>query len=97
MGASRTGTHGVSTNGVAANLSFFDRGTFCGCAREPTFIFQKVPGRSFIPNLSEFITFAGAPLVLTPFVRKQVDYGGYALRGILSFPEARFLVLSSAF
>ena len=26
---------------------------------------------SFFPNLSKFITFAAAPLVLTPFVRNQ--------------------------
>ena len=26
-----------------------------------TFIFPKVPGRTYFPNLSEFITFAAAP------------------------------------
>ena len=31
-----------------------------------------MPGRTFFPNLSEIITFAAAPLVLTPFVRKQL-------------------------
>ena len=42
-----------------------------GYSRLPTFIFPKVPGRTFFPNLSEFITSAAAPLVLTPFVRNQ--------------------------
>ena len=36
-----------------------------------TFTFQEVPGRTFFPNLSKFVTFAAAPLVLTPFVRNQ--------------------------
>ena len=34
-------------------------------------VFPKVPGRTFFPNLSKIITFAAAPLVLTPFVRNQ--------------------------
>ena len=37
----------------------------------PSFIFAKVPGRTFFHYLSKFITFATAPLVLTPFVRIQ--------------------------
>ena len=39
------------------------------------FIFQKVPGRTFFPNLTKFITFTAAPLVLTPFVHNQVLEG----------------------
>ena len=34
-------------------------------------IFPEVPGRTFFPNLSKLLTFAVAPLVLTPFVRHQ--------------------------
>ena len=30
-----------------------------------------MPGRTFFPKLSKFITFAAAPSVLTPFVRNQ--------------------------
>ena len=44
-----------------------------GYSREYTFIFPKVPGRTFFPNLSKSITFAAAPLVLTPFVRNQAE------------------------
>ena len=40
-----------------------------GCSRKPTFIFPKVPGRTVFPNLSKLMTFAVAPLVLTPFLR----------------------------
>ena len=32
---------------------------------------SSVPGRTFFPNLSNVITFAVAPFVLTPFVRNQ--------------------------
>ena len=34
-------------------------------------MFPKVPGRTFSPNPSKFITFAAAPLALTLFVRAQ--------------------------
>ena len=34
-----------------------------------------MPGRTLLPNLSKFITFAAASLVLTPFVRNQVWLG----------------------
>ena len=50
-GGVRKGTNGVSTNGVTADLMFFDRGFF-GYSRSPTFIFPKVPGRTFFPHLS---------------------------------------------
>ena len=42
-----------------------------GYCRLPTCFFPKVPGRTFFPNLSKTITFAAAPLVLTPFVRNR--------------------------
>ena len=45
------------------------------------FIYQKVPGRAFFPNLSTFITFAAAPLVLTPFVRNQAGQAGQRSQG----------------
>ena len=54
------GTNGVSINGVTANFMFLDRATF-GYSRQPTFIFPKVPGRTFFFNLSKFITFAATP------------------------------------
>ena len=66
----RKGTNGVSTNGVTANSVFLDRGTFWVLPLT-TLVFAKVPGRTFSPNLSKLITFAAAPLVLTPFVRNQ--------------------------
>ena len=69
----RKGTNRVSTNGVTANFMFCDRGTF-GVLPLTYLIFTKVSGRTFFPNLSKGITFAAAPLVLTPFVRnKRVD------------------------
>ena len=49
---------------------FLTEGLF-GYSRLPTFIFSKVAGLAFSPNLSKFITFAAAPVVLTPFVRNQ--------------------------
>ena len=52
-------------------ISCFSTEGLLGYSRWPTFIFPKVPGRTFFPNLSKFITFAAAPLVLTPFVRNQ--------------------------
>ena len=66
------GQMGVSTKGVTALLCFSTKGPF-GYSRQPTFIFPKVPGRTFFPNLPKFVTFAAAPLVLTPFVRNQVS------------------------
>ena len=44
------------------------------------FYFPKFPGRSFFPNLSKSITFAAAPLVLTPFVRNQASHAQARLR-----------------
>ena len=51
------------TNGVTANLSLFDRGTFWG-----TLVTYVIfPGLTFFPNLTKLMIFALAPLVLTPF------------------------------
>ena len=56
------------------------------------FIFPKVPGRTFFPNLSTFITSAAAPLVLTPFVRNQGYVGEAAAfwpsRDTCAFPRS---------
>ena len=50
----RKGTNGVSTNGVAAIfIVLFRQWDSFGCSRQPTFIFPKVPGRTFFPNLSK--------------------------------------------
>ena len=49
---------------------FLTEGPF-GYSRWPTFVFPKVPGRTFFLNLSKIITFAAAPSVWTPFVRNQ--------------------------
>ena len=49
---------------------FFDRGTF----RVLPLTYCCIPksARAYLfPNLSEFLTFAAAPLVLTPFLRNQ--------------------------
>ena len=51
-------------------LCFSTEGLFW-YSREPTFIFPRVLGRTFFPNLSKLITFAAAPLALTPFVRNH--------------------------
>ena len=71
---SEKGTNGVSTNGVTANSTCFDRETFwvLPLTYFYMFIFPKVPGHTFFPNLSKIITFAAAQLVLTPFVRNQL-------------------------
>ena len=41
---------------------------------EITFIFPKVTGRAFFPNLSKMIAFAAAPLASTPFVRMRGEW-----------------------
>ena len=67
MSGGRKGTDGVST-GVTAN--------------QPTSTFPKVPGRTFFANLTKLLTFAAAPLVLTPFFRNQGGQrGGRGRRG----------------
>ena len=62
----RKGTDGVSTN-VTANSMFLDRGTFWVI----NFYLPKSARAYLFPNLSKFITFAAASLVLTPLVRNQ--------------------------
>ena len=71
----RRGTNGVSTDGVTANfmLYIYIYTFWVLPLTYLTIIFPKVPGRTFFPNLSKLITFAAAPLMLTPFVRNQVD------------------------
>ena len=54
------------------------------------FYLPKVPGRTFFPNLSKFITFAAAPLVLTTFVRNQV-LCPVELRSLTSQPRGPLL------
>ena len=67
----RKGTNGVSTNGVTANFMFFERGTFWVLPLIYCYL-PKSAGAFLFPNLSKFITFAAAPVVLTPFVRNQI-------------------------
>ena len=54
-------------------MSWFLTGVLFGYSRQPSFIFPKVPGRTFFPNLSILITSAAAPLVLTPFFPKMTN------------------------
>ena len=62
---------GVSVNGFTADYSYLDRGTF-GVFPLTYFDLPKSAGAYlFVHNLSKIITFAAAPLVLTPFVRNQ--------------------------
>ena len=68
------GQNGVGTNGVTADFMFFDRGTF-RVLRLTYFYLPKSARAHLFPNLSKFITFAAAPLVLTPFVRNQGAHG----------------------
>ena len=62
---------GSALMGSLQMLCCLTEGLF-GYSREPTFLFPKVQGHTFFPNLSKIITFAAAPLVLTPFVSNQV-------------------------
>ena len=66
----------------------FWRRDFSGTPVKPTFIFPKVPGRTFFPIRQKSIVFAAAPLVLTPFVRNQI------LRAT-AWLSLRFAVLST--
>ena len=66
----RKGTNGVSTHGVTTFFSFFD-GFFW--VLQLTYFYIPTSARVyFFPNLSKLITFAAAPLVLTPFVCNQI-------------------------
>ena len=53
-------------------ILLFDRGT-CWYSRELDFPKEKCQGAPFSANLSKLLTFAAAPLVLTPFVRNQIN------------------------
>ena len=55
---------------ISCFFCLFWQSTF-GYSLCPTFISPEVTGCTFFPNLSKFITFAAAPLLLTPFVRNQ--------------------------
>ena len=63
-------------NGVTANFTYFDRGTFWVFP----FTYFHVPKSAqkcqgvFFHNLSKSITFASAPFVLSPFVLSQISY-----------------------
>ena len=48
-------------------LCFLTEGLFWGTPVNLLVIFPKVPGRTFLLNRPKFITFAAAPLALTPF------------------------------
>ena len=66
----RTGTNGVSTNGVTATFILFDIVLFWVLP----FTYFRLPksARAYLfSNPSTFITFATAPLMSTPCVRKQ--------------------------
>ena len=65
----RRATNGAGTDGVTADLMCLDRGTSLGTPGNLPLSSQKC--QTFSPNLSKFVTFAPAPLVLTPFVRNQ--------------------------
>ena len=64
------GTNGVITNGVTADFMFLTEGLF-GYSHQPAFIFPKVPGRTFFPNLSKCINhFCSGPISVDP-IRPQ--------------------------
>ena len=65
------GQNGVSINGVTANFMLFDRGTFWSLPF--TYYLPKSARAYLFPQSVKFITFAAAPLVLTPFVRNHVS------------------------
>ena len=67
----RKGTSGVNTSGVTASFMLFDGGTFWVLPLS-YFYLPKSARAYFFPNLSKFITFAAAPLVLSPFVRNRL-------------------------
>ena len=61
----RKETCGVSTNGVIANVVFFDRGTFG--VLPSTYMYLSKSARAYLfPNPSKSITFAAVAFVLTP-------------------------------
>ena len=62
---------GGQHNGVTANFSFSDTGTFWVLPLTCFYLPKSARAYVCLPNLSKFITFAAAPLVLTSFVRNQ--------------------------
>ena len=65
----------MSTNGITANCMFCHRGTFW--VLPLTYFYTAKSARVYLfPHLSKIITFAAAPLVLTPFVRNQLESPG---------------------
>ena len=77
VSGSRKGQMGSALMGSLQMLCFLTEGLF-GYSRWSTFISPEVAGHTFFANLSKFITFAAAPLVLTPCVRNQ---GSLDVRG----------------
>ena len=65
---------GVSTNGVTANFISFDRGTFWVLPLTYLYVPKSARAYLFPHNLSKVITFAEAPLALTPFVHNHCLY-----------------------
>ena len=65
------GQMGSAQMGSLQIFMFFEQHYF-GYSRLLIFTFPKVPGRICSPNLSKFMIFAAATLVLTPFVRNQI-------------------------
>ena len=84
LALTRKGTNGVSINGVTANFMFFDRGTFRILPLIYVYIPKSARGYPFLQSV-KFITFAVAPLVLTPFVRNQVTAASRRARVLLLF------------
>ena len=77
----RKGTDGVSTNGVTENAMFFGGGTFWVLPLIYV-IFPKVPGRTFFPNLSNFIIcchFCSDPISVDPISPQPKPCPGYQL------------------
>ena len=64
------GQMGSALEGSLQSSCVLREGLF-GYSPSTVFILPKVPGRTFSPNLSKWITFAAAPSVLTPSVRSQ--------------------------
>ena len=73
---SRRGANGVSTNGGTAILYVFDRGTF-QVLLLTHFCIPKSARAYLSPKSVKIITFAAAPLALTPVVRNQGHYCGF--------------------
>ena len=80
----RKGTNEVSTNGVTANCRDFLVLPLNLDSPE----YQDVP----FPNPAEFVTFAAAPLVLTPFVCNQLCLHVLGCCGLLGFVAQQVLM-----